>query len=62
LFKNRITGTQDKELGVYFDSPSYRLWSTKEELDKVFKWDKNKYNDDLPDPRDESLPEFMRGD
>jgi len=43
LFKNRITGTQDKELGVYFDSPSYRLWSTKEELDKVFKWDKNKY-------------------
>ncbi len=61
LFKNRITGTQDKELGVYFNSPSYRLWSTKEELDKVFKWDKNKYNDDLPDPRDESLPEFMRG-
>jgi twinkle protein len=61
LFKNRITGTQDKELGVYFDSPSYRLWSTKEELDKVFKWDKNKYNDDLPDPREENLPEFMRG-
>lgn len=61
LFKNRITGTQDKELGVYFDSPSYRLWSTKEELDKVFKWDKNKYNDNLPDPRDENLPEFMRG-
>ena len=60
LFKNRITGTQDKELGVYFDSPSYRLWSTKEELDKVFKWDKNKYNDDLPDPREEDLPEFMR--
>jgi len=61
LFKNRITGTQDKELGVYFDSPSYRLWSTKEELDKVFKWDKNKYNDNLPDPREENLPEFMRG-
>ena len=60
LFKNRITGTQDKELGVYFDSPSYRLWSTKEELDKVFKWDKNKYNDNLPDPREEDLPEFMR--
>lgn len=61
LFKNRITGTQDKELGVYFDSPSYRLWSTKEELDKVFKWDKNKYNNNLPDPREENLPEFMRG-
>ncbi len=60
LFKNRITGTQDKELGVYFDSSSYRLWSTKEELDKVFKWDKNKYNDNLPDPREENLPEFMR--
>jgi len=61
LFKNRITGTQDKELGLYFDSPSYRLWSTKEELDKVFKWDKNKYKNDLPDPREENLPEFMRG-
>lgn len=61
LFKNRITGTQDKELRVYFDNPSYRLWSTKEELDKVFKWDKNKYKDNLPDPREENLPEFMRG-
>jgi hypothetical protein len=37
------------------------LWSTKEELDKVFKWDKNKYKNDLPDPREENLPEFMRG-
>ncbi len=62
LFKNRITGTQDKEMGVYFDLPSYRFWTSLEELDKQYKWDKGVYKDKLPDPRDEKLPEFMRGD
>ena len=62
LFKNRITGTQDKEMGLYFDLPSYRFWTNLEELDIQYKWDKEKYNDKLPDPRDANKPEFMRGD
>lgn len=62
LFKNRITGTQDKEMGLYFDLPSYRFWTNLDELDIQYKWDKEKYNEKLPDPRDTNKPEFMRGD
>ncbi len=62
LFKNRMTGTQDKDFGVYFDMPSYRLWSTPEELDKDYGWDKSFSKVKLPDPREERLPPFMRGE
>ncbi|MFA5559253.1 MAG: CHC2 zinc finger domain-containing protein [Methanofastidiosum sp.] len=58
LFKNRITGTQDKEVGVYFDLPSYRFWIELDQLDKQYKWDNVKYTDKLPDPRDN--PDFMK--
>ena len=63
LFKNRLTGTQDKELNVYFDLDSYRFWSNLEELDKQYKWDNETYKDKLPDPREAiDKPEFMEGD
>lgn len=57
LFKNRITGTQDKELNVYFDMTSYRFWTNTTQLDKQYGWDKEIYNDILPDPREEMLNE-----
>ena len=60
LFKNRITGTQDKELGVYFDLPSYRFWTNLNELDKQYRWDKDIYKDKLPDPRNEDKPDFLK--
>lgn len=60
LFKNRITGTQDKEMGVYFDLPSYRFWTDLDQLDKQYKWDKESYKEKLPDPRDKNKPEFMK--
>ena len=49
-------------MGLYFDLPSYRFWTNLDELDIQYKWDKEKYNEKLPDPRDTNKPEFMRGD
>lgn len=39
LFKNRITGTQDKELNLYFDVKSYRFWTDEAHLDKKYGWE-----------------------
>jgi len=61
LFKNRVTGTQDKELQLHFDKTSYRFWSNLDELDKVYKWCKNPPANKLPDPRENNLPDFMKG-
>jgi len=55
LFKNRMTGTQDKDFGVFFDNASYRFWTDKKSLDFQYAWDKEKY-EPLPDPRDDVLP------
>lgn len=59
LFKNRITGTQDKEIQTWFDTPSYRFYSNTNELYKRYKW--NDDNSPLPtyNPKD-VLPEFMQ--
>lgn len=38
IFKNRITGTQDKVINVWFDKPSYRFYSNKNELYKRYGW------------------------
>jgi replicative DNA helicase len=62
LFKNRITGTQDKDFGVHFDLPSYRFWSDTSELDKLYKWCKSIGSKPLPDPRDANKPDFMKGE
>jgi twinkle protein len=62
LFKNRLTGIQDKEMGVYFDTDSYRFYTTKDELYKNYKWNKSPQPniEDLEDPRDNDLPEISR--
>lgn len=55
LFKNRITGTQDEELNVNFDVPSYRFWTDTEQLDKQYEWDRDIYKDALPNPKEEEI-------
>ncbi len=40
LFKNRITGTQDKSLDIYFDTISYRFWTDKGHLNRKYGWEK----------------------
>ena len=38
LHKNRPTGTQDQEIRLFFDTPSYRFYSNTDELYKRYKW------------------------
>jgi archaellum biogenesis ATPase FlaH/5S rRNA maturation endonuclease (ribonuclease M5) len=62
FFKNRITGTQDFSVELYFDLPSYRFYTKPEELWKRYKWAEQK---PLPpprtdDPNDHGQPEFMK--
>ena len=40
LFKNRITGTQDKSLDVYFDTMSYRFYTDERHLDRKYGWER----------------------
>ena len=61
LFKNRLTGIQDKEMGVYFDVDSYRFYTSTEELHKKYNWDDEIVNiNDLSDPIDDDLPEILK--
>lgn len=53
LFKNRITGTQDKTVKVWFDKPSYRFYTSDEELYKRYKWNDDK--SDITYKKDERI-------
>lgn len=41
LFKNRITGTQDKTIMVWFDKPSYRFYTDDDGLYKRYAWNED---------------------
>ena len=58
IFKDRLIGFEDVEVGCYYDRASRRFWSDLEELDYQYGWDKGKYTDKLPDPREEGLPDL----
>lgn len=61
LFKNRLTGVQDKDMGVYFDTDSYRFWTTNEELYRQYAWDSEiSDDDDYPDILDDRLPDILK--
>jgi len=50
IFKDRMIGWEDIEVGVYYDRASRRFWTDLEELDKQYAWDKGVYKDKLPPP------------
>jgi 5S rRNA maturation endonuclease (ribonuclease M5) len=61
VFKNRITGTQDFEVKLYFDLPSYRFYTKPEELWKRYKWNKDTSSKPrTDDPNKHGIPEFMQ--
>lgn len=41
MFKNRLTGTQDFEVPMWFDNPSYRFYSNTDELYFRYAWNKD---------------------
>jgi twinkle protein len=60
VFKNRITGTQDFEVKLYFDLPSYRFYTKPSELWKRYKWNKDTSPIRTDDPNKHGIPEFMQ--
>jgi archaellum biogenesis ATPase FlaH/5S rRNA maturation endonuclease (ribonuclease M5) len=61
IFKDRMIGWEDVDIGVNYDRASRRFWTDLSELDKQYGWDKGVYKDKLPDPKDINKPDFMKG-
>ena len=56
VLKNRITGSQNFNVELYFDVPSYRFYTDTQELWFRYKWNKSRKPIPTTDPnrRDES--------
>ena len=50
ILKDRMTGYENGSVNVFYDRPSRRFFSTVEELDYQYNWDKNQYTTPLPFP------------
>lgn len=52
VLKDRMRGRENMSVGLYYDVPSRRFYTNKEEYGFNYKWDKRQYNDDLIYPQD----------
>ena len=50
VIKDRMRGKSGFEWGLYYDIPSRRFFSTPEEFDRQYAWDKTRYTDTLEYP------------
>ncbi len=50
ILKDRLTGYEGRSVNVFYDRPSKRFFTTEEELDRRYKWDRKTYQDPLPFP------------
>lgn len=50
IIKDRIRGRSGKLIGMYYDPPSRRFYTTNEEYDKQYNWDKTQYDTPLTMP------------
>ena len=48
IIKDRLRGKSNLEVGLYYDVPSRRFFTTPEEYEHQYLWDKNVYKDHLP--------------
>lgn len=63
IIKDRIRGRSGKLIGMYYDPPSRRFYTTNEEYDKQYNWDKSQYDTPLTMPyRDPPGAEQVFGD
>lgn len=61
ILKDRMRGRAGFELGMYYDQKSRRFFTTPQEYDKRYSWDKKKYDFDLEYPvQDETDEVFGR--
>ena len=50
IIKDRLRGRSNINLGLYYDIPSRRFFTSPEEYDRQYKWDTNTYTEPLPYP------------
>ena len=50
IIKDRLRGKSNLEVGLYYDVPSRRFFTTPEEYEHQYLWDRNVYKDHLPYP------------
>jgi twinkle protein len=71
ILKDRILGVSKKDVGLYYDVPSRRMYGDKDNVDKKYNWDDGsityntiKFGENgtlvKPLPRKENIPEFMK--
>ena len=45
-----MLGFEGRSVGVYYDTPSRRFFTTEEDLDRQFSWDRTTHKGPLPYP------------
>ena len=50
ILKDRMLGFEGRSVGVYYDQPSRRFFTSEEDLDRRYSWDKHPYTGGLPYP------------
>lgn len=50
ILKDRMLGFEGRSVGVYYDQPSRRFFTSEEDLDRRYSWDKHPYVGGLPYP------------
>ena len=50
ILKDRLMGFEGKSIGVYYDCPSRRFFTSEDDLGFNFKWDQEKHTDGFPFP------------
>ena len=50
ILKDRMLGFEGRSVGVYYDQPSRRFFTSEEDLDRRYSWDKHPYAGGLPYP------------
>lgn len=57
VIKDRMRGRSGIQKGMYFDPMSRRFYTTYDEFDRHYAWDKKNYSDTLPCPKLEEQPD-----
>lgn len=50
ILKDRLTGYENRSVNVYYDRPSKRFFTSQDDLDHRYLWDKTEYTTPLPFP------------
>ncbi len=53
VLKDRLRGRENLSIGLYYDKPSRRFYTTPEEYNLQYAWDKTKYGSPLPYPHED---------